>query len=50
MTNHVHLLVTPKSTSSAGELLKRLGNGMFNISTERIEERVAYEKEDIDPA
>ncbi|MDX9963382.1 transposase [Desulfobacter postgatei] len=25
MTNHVHLLMTPKSSSSAGDLLKRLG-------------------------
>jgi Transposase and inactivated derivatives len=25
MTNHVHLLLTPKSSSSAGDLLKRLG-------------------------
>nr|WP_245531964.1 transposase [Desulfobacter postgatei] len=25
MTNHVHLLLTPKSSGSAGDLLKRLG-------------------------
>jgi len=25
ITNHVHLLLTPKSSSSAGDLLKRLG-------------------------
>lgn len=41
----------PKSSSNVGDLLKRArSNGMFNISTERIEERVHSGKEDIDLA
>lgn len=48
MRNHVHLLLTLKSSSSAENLLKRLVQG--NISTEHIEERGPYGKEGLDPA
>ena len=35
MTNHVHLLVIPKSSSSAGDLLKRLGQRYIELNPVR---------------